>query len=55
MQLKSMAPPIKSAREWAARVRAYNSVNLKPVGIIEALLKILTYTAQLHVDINHCC
>ena len=32
--------------------RVCNSVNLKPVGIIEPLLK--TYV-QLQVDISHCC
>ena len=32
----------------AARVRACNYVNLKPVGIIELLLKIVTCTAHRH-------
>ena len=30
----------------------YNSVNLKPVQIIEPLLKTVTHTAQLRVDIR---
>ena len=38
----------------AARVRACNYINLKPIGIIEPLL-IITRTAQLCVDINRCC
>ena len=35
------------AHKNRARVRACNSVNLKPVRIIELLLKIVTHTAQL--------
>ena len=40
---------------WVARVKVCNSVNLKPVRIIELLLKIVTRTVQLHVDISRCC
>lgn len=35
------------------RVRACNSVTLKPVGIVD--LKIATRPVQLRVDINRCC
>ena len=36
-----------------ARVRACNYVNLRLVGIIELLLKIVTRTAQLRMDVGH--
>ena len=46
---------VKSAQERAARVRACIYVKFKIGRNLLPVLKIITRTAQLHVDISHCC
>ena len=45
----------KSAQERGAWVRPCNSIKFESRWNLLPALRIVTHTAQLHADINHCC